>query len=94
MQVNALTLRGLLAHDMSKLDEAGQLASRIGSPWFLASIAHVRYRVFGGRRDEKAAAAEHKAFLFHMSIVSSELDQAARARVLAAAEKNEHPFLI
>jgi hypothetical protein len=94
MQANALTLRGLLAHDMNRLDEAGQLASRIGSPWILASIAHVRFRVFGGRRDEKAAAVAHKAFLSHMSIVSSELDQAARARVLGAAEKNLHPFLI
>lgn len=94
MQANALALRGLLAHDMSKLDEAGQLASRIGSPWIQAAIAHVRYRVFGGRRDEKAAAAEHKSFLFHMSIVSSELEPAVRARVLAAAEKNEHPLLI
>ncbi len=94
IQVNALTLRGLLAHDMAKLDEAGQLASRIGSPWILASIAHVRYRVFSGRKDDKATALEHKAFLSHMSILSSELDQATRARVIAAAEKNEHPFLI
>ena len=94
MQANALALRGLLAHDMSKLDEAGLLASRIGSPWVQAGIAHVRYRVFNGRRNEKAAAAEHKSFLFHMSIVSSELDQAVRARVLAAAEKSEHPLLI
>jgi hypothetical protein len=94
MQVNALTLRGLLAHDMTKLDEASQLASKIGSPWILASIAHVRYRVFGGRRDEKSAASAHKSFQSHMSIVSSELDKAARARVLAAAEKNLHPFLI
>ena len=70
------------------------LASRIGSPWVQAGIAHVRYRVFSGRRNEKAAAAEHKSFLFHMSIVSSELDQAVRARVLAAAEKSEHPLLI
>jgi hypothetical protein len=94
MQVEALTLRGLLAHDMSRLDEAAQLAGRIGSPWILASIAHVRYRIFGARKNEAAAAAEHKAFLSHMSIVSSELDQASRARVLVAAEKGEHPFLI
>jgi hypothetical protein len=94
MQVNALTLRGLLAHNMAKLDEAAQLAGRIGSPWILASIAHVRHRVFAGRKDEKAAATELKAFAFHMSIVLSELDQPTRARVLAAAEKSEHPFLI
>jgi hypothetical protein len=29
-----------------------------------------------------------------MSILSSELDQPTRARVLAAAERSEHPFLI
>jgi hypothetical protein len=94
VQVNALTLRGLLAHDMSKLDEAGHLADRIGSPWILASIAHVRYRIFSGRRDEKATTREHKAFLSHMSILSSELDPPTRARVIAAAERSEHPFLI
>jgi len=92
--VSALTLRGLLAHDMSKLDEAGPLAERIGSPWILASIAHVRYRIFGGRKDEKATAQQHKAFLSHMSILSSELDQTTRARVIAAVERNEHPFLM
>jgi hypothetical protein len=54
----------------------------------------VRHRVFAGRKDEKAAATELKAFAFHMSIVLSELDQPTRARVLAAAEKSEHPFLI
>ena len=94
IQVNALTLRGLLAHDMAKLDEAGQLAGRVGSPWILASIAHVRHRVFGDRRDTKAATAEYKTFLFHMSILSAELDPPTRARVLAAAEKNEHPYFI
>ena len=94
IQVNALTLRGLLAHDLLKLDEAAPLAARIGSPWLLASISHVRYRIFAGRKDEKATAREHKAFLSHMSILSSELDPATRARVMAAAEKSEHPFLI
>jgi hypothetical protein len=94
MQVNALTLRGLLAHDMSRLDQASQLAGRIGSPWILASIAHVRYRIFTERKDEKASAVEHKAFLLHMSILSSELDQISRARVIATAEKSEHPLLI
>ena len=94
MQVNALTLRGLLAHDMSRLDEASELAERIGSPWSLASIAHVRFRIFTERKNEKASAAEHKAFRSHISILSSELDAPSRARLIAAAEKSEHPFLI
>jgi tetratricopeptide (TPR) repeat protein len=94
MQASALALRGLLAHDMSKLDEAAQLAGRIGSPWILASIAHVRYRVFSDRRDEKSASAEHKAFLSHMSILSAELAASTRARVIAAAERNEHPYFV
>ena len=56
--------------------------------------AHVRYRIFTERKDEKASVLEHKAFLSHMSILSSELDQASRARVIAAAERSEHPLLI
>ncbi len=94
MQVDAMTLRGFLAHDMGRLDEAEKLAGRIGSPWILASIAHVRYRIFSARKDEKAQALEHKTFLSHMSILSSELDQPTRARVIAAAERSEHPFLV
>ena len=94
MKVNALTLRGFLARDMLKLDEAFQLAGQIGSPWILASIAQTRSRIFAFRKDEPAMARERKAFLSHMSILSSELDPPTRAQVLAAAEKGEHPFLI
>ena len=94
LQVNALTLRGLLAGDLAKLEEAGKLAERIGSLWTLASIAHVRYRIFRGRHDEKDQAREHKAFLSHLSILSSEVDAPTRARLLAAAERSLHPFLI
>ena len=93
LQVEALTLRGLIAQDLSRLDEAVRLASRIGSPWILASIAHVRYRIFSGRKDEKATALEYKAFLSHMSIVTSELDAPRRARLISAAEKGEHPLI-
>ena len=94
LQVDALTLRGLLTRDQTKLAEAHQLAARIGSPWIQASVAHVRYRLFNAAQNQDAALSEHKIFLSHMSIVSSELDQAARARVIAAAEKGGHPFLI
>jgi|CXWL01.1.fsa_nt_gi tetratricopeptide (TPR) repeat protein len=94
LHVQALTLRGLLAHDLLKLDEAAQLASRIGSPWILAGIAHVRQRIFTRRKDEKASALENKAFLSHMSIVSSEMDAETRARMLAAAQKGEHPYVL
>jgi tetratricopeptide (TPR) repeat protein len=92
--VNALTLRGLLARDMLKLDEAFQLGGRIGSPWILASIAQTRSRIFSFRKDEPAAARERKTFLSHMSILSSELDLPTRAELLTAAERGEHPFLI
>ncbi|MBP6704577.1 MAG: hypothetical protein KA385_13775, partial [Vicinamibacteria bacterium] len=94
LHVQALTLRGLLAHDLLKLDEAAQLASRIGSPWILAGIAHVRQRIFTRRKDEKASAVENKGFLSHMVIVSSEVDAETRARMLAAAQKGEHPYLL
>jgi tetratricopeptide (TPR) repeat protein len=94
LQVDALTLRGLLAKDMTTLDEALQIAHRIGSPWILASVTHVRHRVSKSLNDSKAAATEHRAFMSHISIVLSELDAAARARTLVAAEGGGHPFLI
>jgi hypothetical protein len=94
MQVNALTLRGLLARELSRLDEAAHLAGRIGSPWILASIAHVRYRIFTERKNDSSSTAEYKALRSHISILSSELDAPARARLIAAADRGEHPFLI
>ena len=94
MQVDALTLRGLLLQDLNKLEEAGQIAAKIGSPWILASVAKARYQIFSTRRDESAASAEHRAFLSHISILSSELDPATRTRVLAAAEMGDHPFIV
>ena len=94
MQAQALILRGLLALDLTQLDEAAQLAGRIGSPWLLASIANVRGRILERRKDEAASSLERKAFLFHMSILLSEEDQPARTRVIATAEKGLHPFLI
>ena len=94
LQVRATTLRGLLSQKLSTLDELSQPAGRIGSPWILASISHARYRILAARRDAAATAVEHKAFLSHMSIVSSELDAQTRAKVLTSAERGEHPFLI
>ena len=94
LQVNALALRGLIGSDLGRLDEASQLAGRIGSPWILASIARVRSRVLTARGDERAAAQESKTFLSHLSIICAELEPAARARIVAAAEKTEHPFVM
>ena len=94
LRVRATTLRGLLTQKLSMLDDVAQSAERIGSPWILASISHARYRIFSARQDQKATATEHKAFLSHMSIVSSELDSRTRENVLNSAERGEHPFLI
>lgn len=94
MQVNATTLRGVVAQDLARLGDAETIASRIGSPWILAGIAHARYRILTHRNDEPAMAVARRSFLAQISILSSELDPATRSRLLAVAERNEHPFLI
>jgi hypothetical protein len=93
MQADALALRALLLSDSGPLVEADGLATRIGSPWVLASVARVRHAVLVARRDPAAESA-HRALLTHVAAASAEMDAAHRPRVLAAVERGEHPQVI
>ena len=94
LQVDAQSVRGLIAQDLNRLEEATQLASRIGSLWILASVSHVRHRILRSRSDDAATAREQRSFLAHLSILSADLDPKARTALADSIERGVHPFVI